>query len=534
VLFTAYGAPAWAACSTAVPPAQLAACVVASLNTAEAQLRVLHAELLRKDQQIAALQQTVDQLDVPLLHDLGQYLGVDPATNTIVISGANLYVQSGSGSTEGPINGVGNLIIGYGEEDAVDIQTGSHNLVVGPWHTWSSYGGMVVGYDNTISAPFATVSGGDHNVARADGASISGGSYGVAAGLLSSVSGGQHNTASSAYSHVSGGRYGEASGDFSAVLGGEHNVASGPWSTVSGGNYGDASGAQASIAGGNVNRAIGDQSTVCGGSENHAQGVRSSILGGSLNSTGVLAEAATVSGGYSSRADGFYSSIVGGQDNHALGSGSAILGGLSNRVDGEKSTVLGGENNNAHESGSIKPSYADASAVAVIAADYVTAAELFPYAERSWVESGYLPMDSLGDYATQEWVGDRGYLTLDGLHDYLDISGFGHDMDAYPALVLGNADGPTTVSIGYDPAFNIHSGFTGHGNEVLFRNGVEFMTPTADDTAWHLNTLVMRDGRVGVGTERPSEALEVNGNIRLGGNTARITAPGGLCIGNCP
>lgn len=57
------------------------------------------------------------------------YLSVDSSDNTLTFSGANLYVQSGAGSTEDPTTGLGNLVIGY-DEGSGD-KSGAHNLVVG-------------------------------------------------------------------------------------------------------------------------------------------------------------------------------------------------------------------------------------------------------------------------------------------------------------------------------------------------------------------------------------------------------------------
>ena len=51
---------------------------------------------------------------------------------------------------------------------------GSHNLIVGGNHSYSSYGGFVAGDTNTISGPYATVTGGS-KCATGDAASVSGG-----------------------------------------------------------------------------------------------------------------------------------------------------------------------------------------------------------------------------------------------------------------------------------------------------------------------------------------------------------------------
>ncbi|MEE4378952.1 MAG: hypothetical protein V2J55_15780, partial [Candidatus Competibacteraceae bacterium] len=141
-------------------------------------------------------------------------------------------------------NGVGNLIVGYDEADSGSDhcsngeyadeascegagelwdalqKTGSHNLVIGPDHSYPQFGGLVAGERNIINGFFSSVSGGLEN---------------TASGKLSSVSGGENNTASGVLSSVSGGLDNTASSDSSSVSGGENNTASGFTSSVSGG-----------------------------------------------------------------------------------------------------------------------------------------------------------------------------------------------------------------------------------------------------------------------------------------------------------
>jgi hypothetical protein len=133
-----------------------------------------------------------------------------------IIEGVNLHVRSGSeteatnefcvSSTPGYPNceiltGLGNLIIGYNEQVGVgpprprEIRTGSHNLVVGPFHSYSSYGGFVAGDGNKITGAFASVAGGEHNEASGPNASVSGGHRNLASGGAASVSGGQEREA---------------------------------------------------------------------------------------------------------------------------------------------------------------------------------------------------------------------------------------------------------------------------------------------------------------------------------------------------
>jgi hypothetical protein len=114
----------------------------------------------------------------------------DAATNEVVITGANLRLLNGLGSTE-TTNGLGNLIVGYNEprEGGEDRRTGSHTVVVGKQHNFSSVGGLIVGLQNEISGAFAVVSGGGGN---------------TASGNLSSVSGGHNRTAAREFDWVAG------------------------------------------------------------------------------------------------------------------------------------------------------------------------------------------------------------------------------------------------------------------------------------------------------------------------------------------
>jgi hypothetical protein len=177
--------------------------------------------------------------------------GVTRSQNTIVISGANLQVVSGSGDTDGPTNGLGNVIIGYNEADEDREQTGSHNLVIGMQHEFTSFGGIVAGEDNTIVAKSAGVLGGKNNISSEDYATVLGGSLNLASGQLSSVAGGFTN---------------EASGINSAVAGGCENMATNNFAAVSGGRLGLASGEFSSVTGGYTNKSTGQYSSVSGGS----------------------------------------------------------------------------------------------------------------------------------------------------------------------------------------------------------------------------------------------------------------------------
>jgi len=148
----------------------------------------------------------------------------------VIIEGANVHVRSGSGDTSDAcddrdpdfpncesLTGLGNLIIGYNEKhrfggrpEPEEVRTGSHNLVVGVDHSYSSYGGFVAGKRNAVTGESASVCGGINGKASGSYSSVSGGNINVASGLGASVSGGNRNVASGLGAAVSGGQDREA------------------------------------------------------------------------------------------------------------------------------------------------------------------------------------------------------------------------------------------------------------------------------------------------------------------------------------
>ena len=102
----------------------------------------------------------------------------------VIFHDANLHVQDGFGTTAeaSAPTGRGNLILGYNEmpvpAPSSGYRTGSHNLVVGHAHVFTSTGGAIFGNNNMISAQNATVLGGDHNIAAGAASSVLGG-FGV-------------------------------------------------------------------------------------------------------------------------------------------------------------------------------------------------------------------------------------------------------------------------------------------------------------------------------------------------------------------
>lgn len=170
----------------------------------------------------------------------------------IIFSGANVHVRSGSGSTDdnSTLTGLGNLIVGYDEQQTEAVsRTGSHNLIVGGQHSFTKHGGLAAGAANTLdgvsafaagvrniaSGDFSSVTGGTGNQALASADTVSGGANNVASGGSSSISGGQENMTLAVASSVSGGRQNTASAVYASVTGGFTNTAAAEASTISGG-----------------------------------------------------------------------------------------------------------------------------------------------------------------------------------------------------------------------------------------------------------------------------------------------------------
>jgi hypothetical protein len=223
--------------TTGIPQA-----VLDQLDALEADVTALESANTALEAKVSALESanTSQQADIDALKAKTASMSVltDNGQPTVRFTGVNLQVVSGSGSTAGAVNGRGNLIVGYNENNG-DTKTGSHNLIVGPQHTYTGYSGLVAGINNTISGNYASVSGGGSNTASGNSASVSGGSLNTASGNSASVSGGGGNTASSLSASVSGGFDNTASGLYASVSGGNVRVATGEDDWAAGGLFQD-------------------------------------------------------------------------------------------------------------------------------------------------------------------------------------------------------------------------------------------------------------------------------------------------------
>ena len=195
--------------------------VQSTLATLQADLAAVQARKtgLTKDQR-DTLADLKDKLAaIKTLSTLTPFISVEKRTINglkgphVLLTGVNVHIRSSSGKTHDgkSLMGLGNLVIGFNEEPSspkynpqID-RRGSHNLIIGEKHRYSSYGGLVAGSRNTIRKPGASVIAGTSNTANGDYASVTGGSGNVASGSAASVSGGQNNVVDGQSSSVSGG-----------------------------------------------------------------------------------------------------------------------------------------------------------------------------------------------------------------------------------------------------------------------------------------------------------------------------------------
>jgi hypothetical protein len=257
----------------------------ATLQADHATLAADHAALAAKVDELAANEPGSDTELAARVAELESLLAEVTRVEvdghpTVRFSGVNLQVVNGTGTTGGGPNGRGNLLVGYSASrvGGAAPRTGSHYLIVGDEHSWTSHGGVLAGFRNTATAPWATVTGGRENRASGWGASVTGGTGNRASANDAAVVGGRDNLANTWASAVSGGRNNTAGVQDSSYY---CFVDDCGYSSVSGGVNNLATGRGATVSGGEGNRATGPITAVNGGYANTAGGAWTSVLGGS-------------------------------------------------------------------------------------------------------------------------------------------------------------------------------------------------------------------------------------------------------------
>jgi hypothetical protein len=397
-----------------------------------------------------------------------------------------------------------------------------------------------VNYPNLVTGNFGTVSGGLGNTAGAN-ATIGGGQNNTAAGLAATVPGGEGNSALGSWS-VAAGRFAAAAHDNTFVwadgrlLGGQPFTSTSPnqFLISAAGNVGINTNtpAQALDVAGNV-RASGDMigaSRLCIGSDcRNAWPAGGNVTGSgaqsyvpvfvnptTLGPSHIVDAGTSVSigvdgsgGGIRVFASGDTPSIVnGGASNSASAgtTGATIAGGgalgVENRATGDYATVSGGVANTANDRSTVGGGGFNA---ATGSGGYST------------VSGG------LGNNASAAYSTIAGGSSNSASGDYSSTVGGGSGNDAsgtaatIPGGVLNHASGITSFAAGTQ-AYASHDGtFVWADNSFLTTSTPE--QPFESTAPYQF--LIRAAGGVGIGTNAPTQAVDVVGNVKADG----------LCIG---
>jgi hypothetical protein len=175
--------------------------------------------IARNTAQGEAQKASVDQL-APLA-DLMTFVRVEG--DDVIFEGANIHIRNGSGETA-EANGRGNLVVGYNEdredEEGPADRSGSHNLVLGERHAYTSFSGFVGGYRNTISGPHAAVIAGAGNEATEVHSVVVTGVQNSVSGSAALVGTGQHNAVTGAQGFIGTGDGNQVDTIGASILGG--------------------------------------------------------------------------------------------------------------------------------------------------------------------------------------------------------------------------------------------------------------------------------------------------------------------------
>ena len=201
------------------------------------QIASLEEQLLGQEQAIASLAPLLSLVPVAERSSFGQ--------DTWNLSGLNVRLDNGAGTTYGASNGLGNLILGYNESEGGhrdaegnfmdgEVRVGSHNLVVGAGHTYGSNGSLLGGYNNSLFGQGSAILSGQASLATGTWSAILGGLDNRATATNTCISGGHSNTASGDRASVSGGLLNISSGIATSILGGQYMQVSEQYETASG------------------------------------------------------------------------------------------------------------------------------------------------------------------------------------------------------------------------------------------------------------------------------------------------------------
>lgn len=144
------------------------------------------------------------QKDIDYVRKLQKVLSLNEGT--VTFSGVNVHINNGLDETE-KLNGLGNVIIGFNSKHGdfgASPRSGSHNLILGDYNQYRSYGSIVSGRNNQANGPGSIISG-IYNIAQGESCAAIGGWYNTVSGDGTAVIGGVENSTDGLGSVIAGG-----------------------------------------------------------------------------------------------------------------------------------------------------------------------------------------------------------------------------------------------------------------------------------------------------------------------------------------
>ena len=461
--------------------------------------------------------------------------GYEPAGSAI-IGGKDNIISSTTGSTglftagawsviaggsNNAISGHSNSFIGGGTNNSINFSLGNNFIIGGIGNTnKSAHAGILASDDSTV-------------LSNSDGSVIVGGNSNVIDAPTATILGGTSN---------------KTKGEDSSIIGGTGNVITGTTpikSVIIGGENSDISASTRSVIVGGSGNGISNstRSSIIGGSQNIVNNnSNSSILNGFSN-TGLTITDSLISGRDNYMVSSDFSSIIGGEGNiigitgpgfNLNATSSSILGGLSNTIyeANISSSIIGGSGNTINKG-------VDYSAIiggkgnqinlninnsVILGGEGITA---------TTNDTVYTPdLNVIGDILVENTDGQLVSDINDSSGPIVRLSGNGTSQ----LVRYGIQDGSAGMSIGQRgfseatfPAYGkqgdgfLYSGIDQNGLNLISSQGTgtddyirfyagQVATATSD---LHIQGSGATRGYIGIGTESPTEELDINGELRI-------------------